>query len=176
MSIYTRLMHAVWSNVTFCDIPTCNSKSDKMCLQNVYINWRKISLWSKSKLLHYIKVSSIIYKNTMLIFLEKGHLHACLSIVFILCTYTIFWHCNVKNGCPYLHRVQCWVTLPQWRKDLWTSHFACYWCKFIKIPILWTFRLFACMLFEALSHIVTFQPAVQKGTRCAYKVKGKLNY
>ena len=52
----------------------------------------------------------------MPIILDKGHFQACLSIVFILCTYMIFWPCNVKNGCTYLHRVQSWVTLPQWRK------------------------------------------------------------
>ena len=37
----------------------------------------------------------------MPIFHDKGHFHASLSIVFILCTYTIFWHCNVKNGCAH---------------------------------------------------------------------------
>ena len=89
---------------------------------NVYVHWRKISFMKQTELLHCIKLGFIIYKDSMLIFLEKGHLHACLSIVFILCTYMIFWHCNVKNGCPYLHRAQCWVTIPQWRKPILTSH------------------------------------------------------
>ena len=89
---------------------------------NLHVDWRKISFWSKPELLQFINFGFIIFKDSMPIILDKGHFQACLSIVFILCTYMIFWPCNVKNGCTYLHRVQSWVTLPQWRKPIWTSY------------------------------------------------------
>ena len=47
------------------------------------------NLFYEAKLNHYT-FFSVICENSKPIFLVEGHLHACLSLVFILCTYTIF--------------------------------------------------------------------------------------
>ena len=65
----------------------------------VYVNWRKM-IFIEPKLRHYSKENLLfricLYSNT--ISLVWGQLPACLSIIFIWCTYIIFWHHTVNNG------------------------------------------------------------------------------
>ena len=92
-----------------------------------------------------------------------GQLHACLSIVFIWCTYMIFWHCTVNNGHINLQRLWHWTTLSQWWKSLSDSLLSQFCCKFGLILI---FRKYLHvsynMHFEAMSEIITFHSATQK--------------
>ena len=91
-----------------------------------------------------------------------GKLHACLSIVFIWCTYMIFWHYTVNNGHIDLWRLWYWTTLSQWSKT-----FVCLLSLYCdKFGLMLTFRTYLHvsykMQFEAMSEIITFHSATQK--------------
>ena len=77
----------------------------------------------------------VICEESKSIFLVQGQMHACLWVVFILCTYMIFGDVSVNNGCTSLHRVWCSVTVIKWGKPIWSTNKTCFCNKLSCMPI-----------------------------------------